>query len=99
MSPSLPTNVVANTPRKWHDSILVPRFKLRPPYILGKDVANVDTLLALLTFNIQYDTNVFPWEGHRIQLPGCYLGLAFTGVRPAEFIDGETKRGNHKYIK
>lgn len=67
--------------------------------MLGKDVANADTLLVLLTFNIRYDTGVFPWEGHRIQLPGCYLGLALTGARPAEFVDGETKTGKDEYTK
>ncbi|KAF3763515.1 hypothetical protein M406DRAFT_261587 [Cryphonectria parasitica EP155] len=29
-----------------------------------------------------------------IQLSGCYLTLAFTGARPAEFVDGERKSGN-----
>ncbi|KAK3898542.1 hypothetical protein C8A05DRAFT_47176 [Staphylotrichum tortipilum] len=74
---------------KWHDAILVPKYNLQPPCILGKDVANADTLLALLTFNIKYDTGIFSWEGHRVQLAGCYLGLAFTGARPAEFVDRE----------
>lgn len=50
-------------------------------------------MLALQTFNIKYDTGVFSWERHRIQLLGCYLGLAFTGARPAEFVDGERKSG------
>lgn len=90
---------MANVSCKWHDVILVAKYKLRPPCILGKDVANVDTLLVLLTFNIRYDTGVFPWEGHRIQLPGCYLGLACTGARPAEFVDGETKTGKDEYTK
>ncbi|KAK3898090.1 hypothetical protein C8A05DRAFT_38326, partial [Staphylotrichum tortipilum] len=39
--------------KKWHDAILVPKYNLQPLCILGKDVANVDTLLALLTFNIK----------------------------------------------
>ncbi|KAJ9139019.1 hypothetical protein NKR19_g7610 [Coniochaeta hoffmannii] len=26
-----------------------------------------------------------------MNLSGCYLGLAFTGARPAEFVDGEKK--------
>ncbi|EAQ91198.1 predicted protein [Chaetomium globosum CBS 148.51] len=66
---------------------------------IKKDVANVDALLVLVTFNIRYDTAIFPWERHRIQLPGCYLGLAFTGARPAEFVDGETKTGKDEYTK
>lgn len=95
--PLPPTNVVANAPYKWHDAILVPKYNLRPPNILGKDVANADTLLVLLTFNIRYDTGIFSWERHRVQLPGCYLGLAFTGARPAEFVDRE-KKGD-EYLK
>ncbi|KAK3682380.1 FluG domain-containing protein [Podospora appendiculata] len=83
----------ANAPCKWHDAILVPKYNIQPPCSHGKDVANADTLLVLLTFNIRYDTGIFPWEGHRVQLPGCYLGLAFTGARPAEFVDRE-KRGD-----
>ncbi|KAK4172310.1 hypothetical protein QBC36DRAFT_390518 [Triangularia setosa] len=63
------------------------------------DVANVDTLLVLQTFNIKYDTGIFSWERHRIQLSGCYLGLAFTGARPAEFVDGERKSGKDGYLE
>ena len=70
---------------------MVGRYGLKPPCTHGKDVANADTLLVLQTFNIQYDTNIFSWDRHRIQLSGCYLGLAFTGARPAEFVDGKRK--------
>ena len=87
------TDAVANTPCKWHDAILVPRYGLQAPCTRGKDVANADTLLVLQTFNIKYDTGIFSRERHRIQLLGCYLGLAFTGARPAEFVDGERKSG------
>ncbi|KAK3943772.1 hypothetical protein QBC46DRAFT_253333, partial [Diplogelasinospora grovesii] len=76
---------------KWHDATLVPRFNLQAPNSGGKDVADSGDLLALQTFNIAYDTSIFSWERHRIQLSGCYLGLAFTGARPAEFVDGEKK--------
>ncbi|KAK4108882.1 hypothetical protein N656DRAFT_792137 [Canariomyces notabilis] len=58
-----------------------------------KDVANSDALLRLLTSNIKYNTAILSWEKHRIYLPGCYLGLAFTGARPAEFVDGERSSG------
>ena len=75
------------------------RYSLRPPYTLGKDVANADSLLVLLTFNIRYDTSIFSWEGHRVQLPGCYLGLAFTGARPAEFVDREKKGDDDECLK
>ncbi|KAB5566912.1 hypothetical protein GE09DRAFT_1056381 [Coniochaeta sp. 2T2.1] len=76
---------------KWYDATLVPRFDLQAPNSGGKDVADSGDLLALLTFNIAYDTSIFSWERHRVELPGCYLGLAFTGARPAEFVDGEKK--------
>ncbi|KAK4151935.1 hypothetical protein C8A00DRAFT_44942 [Chaetomidium leptoderma] len=76
---------IAGLLRKWKS------YNLQPPNTLGKDVANADTLLVLLTFNIRYDTGIFPWERHRVQLPGCYLGLAFTGARPAEFVDREKR--------
>ncbi|KAK0716871.1 hypothetical protein B0T26DRAFT_268683 [Lasiosphaeria miniovina] len=69
--------------QKWHDAVLVDRYGLQAPCIRGKDVANADTLLVLLTFNIKFDTGIFSCEGHRAQLPGCYLGLAFTGARLA----------------
>jgi hypothetical protein len=73
---------------------LIDRYGIQPPCTRGKDVANADTLLVLQTFNIKYDTGIFSWEGHRVQLSGCYLGLAFTGARPAEFVDGEKKSGD-----
>ncbi|KAK4158599.1 FluG domain-containing protein [Cladorrhinum sp. PSN259] len=82
---------------KWHDKHLKKKYRLRPPNTRGKDVANADTLMVLQTFNIKYDTGIFSWERHRIQLSGCYLGLAFTGARPAEFVDGERKSGNNEY--
>ncbi|KAK3945235.1 FluG domain-containing protein [Diplogelasinospora grovesii] len=65
---------------KWHDTVLIPRFDLQAPNSGGKD-----------TFNIAYDTSICSWERHRMNLSGCYLGLAFTGARPAEFVDGEKK--------
>ncbi|KAK3379568.1 hypothetical protein B0T24DRAFT_655313 [Lasiosphaeria ovina] len=76
---------------KWYDATLVPRFDLQAPNSGGKDVADSSDLLALLTFNIAYDTSIVSWERHRINLSGCYLGLALTGARPAEFVDGEKK--------
>lgn len=48
-------------------------------------------LLALLSFNIAYDSKVFPLEPHRIGLNGCYLFLAYTGARPAEVIDNDAQ--------
>ncbi|KAK3692968.1 hypothetical protein B0T22DRAFT_495937 [Podospora appendiculata] len=77
---------------KWHNAVLTSRFKLQAPNSGGKDVADSGDLLAIQAFNIAYDTSVFSWERHRIKLSGCYLGLAFTGARPAEFVDGEKKR-------
>lgn len=49
-------------------------------------------MLSLLIFNIAYDTAVFPTEGHRIQLAGCYIFLAYTGARPAEIVDNEPSK-------
>ncbi|KAK3933883.1 FluG domain-containing protein [Diplogelasinospora grovesii] len=76
---------------KWHDATLVPLFDLQAPNSGGKDVADSGELLAVQTYNIAYDTSIFSWERHRINLSGCYLGLACTGARPAEFVDGEKK--------
>ncbi|KAK0655508.1 hypothetical protein B0T16DRAFT_13239 [Cercophora newfieldiana] len=89
--PLLHTDSVADGFHEWHDAVLIPLYGLQPPNVRGKDVANSDTLLALLTFNIKHDTGIFPSEKHRVQLPGCYLGLAFTGARAAEFVDGEKR--------
>jgi hypothetical protein len=50
--------------------------------------------LALLTFNIAYDTGIFLRERHRIQLSGCYLILPCTGARPTKVVDNEKKRRN-----
>ena len=90
VSGRLYTGVVADS-LQWHDAVLVPRFNLQPPNSGGKDVADAGDLLTLLTFNIAFDTGVFSGERHRIQLSGCYLALALTGARPAEFVDGEKK--------
>ena len=87
-----PTDIEANAPRKWHDATLVDRYRLQVPGTRGKDVANSDALLVLLTFNIKYDTSIFPGR-HRVQLLGCYQCLAYTATRPAGFVDGERKSG------
>ncbi|KAM0742721.1 hypothetical protein ACQRIT_002898 [Beauveria bassiana] len=75
----------------YHRNVLIPRFNLRAPNIDGKPVLNVDSLRVILTFNIAYDTSVFSLGRHRIQLAGCYQLLCYTGVRPAELVDGERK--------
>ncbi|KAI3339677.1 FluG domain-containing protein [Ustulina deusta] len=77
---------------KYYRCVLIPRFGYRPPNIDGKPVLNVDNLLVILTFNIAYDTSIFPGERHRIQLTGCYQLLCYTGARPAELVDGERKK-------
>lgn len=58
----------------------------------GKPVLNVDNLRVILTFNIGYDTTIFPGERHRINLAGCYQLLCYTGARPAELVDGERQK-------
>jgi hypothetical protein len=80
--------VAADSPSKWHDATLVPRYGLSPPKD-GKDVGDSGDLLALQTFNIAYDTGIFPRGRHRLQLSACYLILACTGARPAEVVDNE----------
>src|SRR5437762_2582610 len=64
------TAVVANGAPKCHDVVLVPRFDLQAPNGGGKDVTDSSDLLALQTFNIAYDTGIFPGERYRIQLSG-----------------------------
>lgn len=59
---------------------------------------NVDNLRVILTFNIAYDTSIFPGERHRIQLASCYQILCYTGARPAELVDGERKKPKHSSI-
>jgi hypothetical protein len=86
------TAVVTDSPSKWHDAVLVPRFDLRAPNNGGKDVGDSGDLLTLQTFNIAYDTGIFPRERHRIQLSEYYLILACTGARPAEVVDNEKKK-------
>jgi hypothetical protein len=82
--------------QKWHDATLVPRYGLKAPNQSGKDVGDSGDLLALQTFNIAYDTGIFPLERHRLQLSACYLILACTGARPAEVVDNEkTKQFGH----
>ncbi|KAI8658992.1 hypothetical protein NCS55_01178000 [Fusarium keratoplasticum] len=77
---------------KYYRKILVPRFGHRAPNIDGKPVLNVDNLNVILTFNIAYDTSIFPGERHRISLAGCYQLLCYTGARPAELVDGERRK-------
>ncbi|KAF3352302.1 Heat shock protein, putative [Verticillium dahliae VDG1] len=77
---------------KYYRSVLVPRFGHRAPNIDGKPVLNVDNLRVILTFNIGYDTTIFPGERHRLNLAGCYQLLCYTGARPAELVDGERQK-------
>ncbi|KAJ5681616.1 FluG domain-containing protein [Penicillium maclennaniae] len=77
---------------KYHAIVLIPRFGLRAPNIDGKPVLNVDSLLAILTFNIAFDTGTFPLELQRVNLSGCYMVLCYTGARPAELVNNEKKR-------
>ncbi|RMI97514.1 hypothetical protein CDV36_016224 [Fusarium kuroshium] len=48
--------------------------------------------ILILTFNIAFDTSIFPGERHHISLAGCYQLLCYTGARPAELVDGERKK-------
>ena len=58
----------------------------------GKQVSDSGDLLAIQTFNLGYDTGIFPQEDYRVRLSGIYDILAFTGCRPAELVDNERKR-------
>lgn len=71
---------------------MVPEFGLRAPNIDGKPVLNVDSLRTILTFNIAYDAGIFHLELHRINLAACYQLLCYTGVRPAELVNGERQK-------
>ncbi|KAM5350871.1 hypothetical protein ACJZ2D_017160 [Fusarium nematophilum] len=77
---------------KYYRRVCIPRFGHRPPNIDGKPVLNVDNLRVILTFNIAFETSIFPGERHRISLAGCYQLLCYTGARPAELVDGERKK-------
>jgi hypothetical protein len=72
-----------------------PRPSLQPP---GAQTAVEMTsptrydLLAPQTFNIAYDTSIFSLrEASHTTVRVLPLGLAFTGARSAEFVDGEKK--------
>ncbi|KAH6653689.1 FluG domain-containing protein [Truncatella angustata] len=83
---------VANSVRQHIDINLVPEYGLRPPNVNGKPVVSVAELRVILTFNMAYDTTVFPGERHRLQLAACYLIQCYTGARPAELVKAERKR-------
>jgi len=77
---------------KFHQSYLIPKFKLKAPNMAGKQVGDSGHLLALQNFNFGYNTGIFPQEDYRMQLSGIYDILALTGCRPAELVDNERKR-------
>ena len=68
---------------------LGPRFRLRSPNSIVKQVADSGDLLAILIFNIAYDNGIFTQERHQIQMSGLYLLLAYTGCRAGELVDNE----------
>ncbi|RYP47628.1 hypothetical protein DL768_006344 [Monosporascus sp. mg162] len=57
----------------------------------GKPVIGAADLKVIATFNIVYDTCLFPSERQRIQLWSCYLLLSYTGARPVELVNGERR--------
>ena len=69
----------------------MPLFGLRPPNAGGKPVLGADGMFALLTFNIAFDVGIFPLERRRVNLHGLLLFMAYTGGRPAEFVNNESK--------
>jgi len=85
----------------YHDRILIPRFRLRPPNVDGKPVVSAAELEIIVAFNIAYDTSTFPSERQRIQIWGCYLLLCYTGARPGELVEAarkEPKDGSRKEL-
>ena len=70
---------------------MAPRFKLRSPNSIIKQVADSGDLLAILTFNIAYDSGIFAQERHRIQMSWRYLLLVYTGCRAGELVSNEKK--------
>ncbi|PNY27380.1 Uncharacterized protein TCAP_02692 [Tolypocladium capitatum] len=46
--------LTTTTSLQWHDTVLVTKWKLRPPNIDGKPVLGTDDLLVLQTFNVAY---------------------------------------------
>ncbi|KAG6829646.1 hypothetical protein H0H87_010611 [Tephrocybe sp. NHM501043] len=78
--------------RHFHDTIAVAEFHLESPKKREKTVTDSDDLLALLSFNIAYDSHALPSERQRLDVAACYLLLAYTGCRPAELVDGEKKK-------
>ncbi|KAI0398662.1 hypothetical protein F4802DRAFT_592559 [Xylaria palmicola] len=78
--------------QKWHDTVLVSKYRLRAPNMIDKQVADWNDLLVLQTFNIAYDTSICPGERHRANRSGCYLFLACTGCRPAEIVNNEKNK-------
>jgi hypothetical protein len=77
---------------QYYRYVCISRFGYRLPNIDGKPVLNVDNLRVILTFNIAFNTSIFPGEWRRISLAGCYQHLCYTGARPAELVDGERKK-------
>ncbi|EEY22890.1 conserved hypothetical protein [Verticillium alfalfae VaMs.102] len=58
----------------------------------GKPVVGADEVRVLLTFNIAYDTSIFPGERHRLNQACCYLILSYTGARIAELVHNQRQR-------
>ncbi|RSL85160.1 hypothetical protein CDV31_016604 [Fusarium ambrosium] len=61
-------------------------------YSAGPKLLWTPSPILILTFNIAFDTSIFPGERHHISLAGCYQLLCYTGARPAELVDGERKK-------
>ncbi|KAL2192461.1 hypothetical protein P885DRAFT_64884 [Corynascus similis CBS 632.67] len=56
----------------------------KAPCTRGKDVAIANILLVLVTFNIKFETRIFPSKAYRVYMAGCYLGRAFTRFKSSE---------------
>ncbi|KAI1737848.1 FluG domain-containing protein [Xylaria scruposa] len=84
---------------KYHDRVLVPRFGLRRPNINNKPVLNVNSLRAILVYNIAYNTNICQLELHRLNLSSYHQILCYTRARPVELVDNKKKKPKNSSLK
>ena len=64
---------------------------MQVPNAHGKTVVNCDDLKILVTYNIAYDPSIRSLELQRLNDAGCYMTICYTGIRPAEIVEGERK--------
>ncbi|KAF9772980.1 hypothetical protein IL306_009274 [Fusarium sp. DS 682] len=75
--------------KSFHDTVTVIRFGLWKPNVNGKPVASLDSLLALLIYNIAYDAGCRTQRRASWTASGLLYLFASTGARAAEIVDNE----------